>query len=97
VTFGRKLPLIICVTTLVVLVLPALAWLSSAPSVTRMAAVELVLSLFLGAYGGSGAAVMADLFPVGVRASGLTISYNVGAAPGLKLTRTRSRTLLQSL
>ena len=76
--FGRKLPLVICVTTLVVLVLPAFAWLSAAPSVTRMAAVELVLSLFLGAYGGSGAAVMADLFPVGVRASGLTISYNVG-------------------
>jgi MFS transporter, MHS family, proline/betaine transporter len=76
--FGRKPPMLITVGLLVILVLPAFAWLAADPSVGRMAQLEFVLSLLLGAYGGSAATAMADLFPVGVRATGLTISYNVG-------------------
>jgi MFS family permease len=76
--FGPKRPMLWSVLILGVMVIPAFAWLSSDPSVTRLAIVEFVLAFTLGIYGGSAATAMADLFPVGVRATGLTVGYNVG-------------------
>ena len=43
-----------------------------------MVVVEFVLSLFLGAFSGAVGTAVADLFPVGVRATGMTVSYNFG-------------------
>lgn len=76
--FGRKAMLIIPVALLIVLILPAFAWLAAAPSVGRMALLELVLALLLGLFSGSFGTAVADLFPTGVRATGMTVSYNVG-------------------
>lgn len=63
---------------LLVLILPAFAWLAADPSVGRMVLVEFVLSSILGLYAGQTGTAVASLFPVGVRATGMTISYNVG-------------------
>lgn len=59
-------------------ILPAFSWLAADPSVGRMALVEFVLSSALGLYAGQTGTTVASLFPVGVRATGMTISYNVG-------------------
>ena len=76
--FGRKPTSFAPLALLAILVLPAFGWLAAAPSVTLMALVEFVLSFLLGLYSGAIGTAMADLFPVGVRATGMTISYNVG-------------------
>jgi len=75
--FGRTPMLVIPMLLLLTLILPAFAWLAAEPSALRMALVEAVLSFLLGAYGGAWATSMADLFPVGVRATGMTVSYNL--------------------
>jgi len=76
--FGPRLMMIVPLGLLVVLILPAFSWLAADPSVWRMALVEFVLSSILGLYAGVVGTSVADLFPVGVRATGMTISYNVG-------------------
>lgn len=78
--FGRKALLLLPVAVLLILILPAFSWLAAAPSVARMAAVEFVLSLLLGLFSGAFGTAVADLFPVGVRATGMTISYNLGVS-----------------
>jgi MFS transporter, MHS family, proline/betaine transporter len=75
--FGRRPVLLIPVLLLLILILPAFGWLAAEPSVQRMAVMEATLSLLLGIYGGAWATSMADLFPVVVRATGMTVSYNL--------------------
>jgi MFS transporter, MHS family, proline/betaine transporter len=76
--FGRKAILGIPIVLLLILLLPAFAWLAQAPSVGKLAVVEFGLSFLLGVFGGGFGAAVADLFPVGVRATGMTVSYNFG-------------------
>jgi MFS family permease len=76
--FGPRPMMIVPLGLLVLLILPAFSWLAADPSVWRMALVEFVLSSILGLYAGVVGTSVADLFPVGVRATGMTISYNVG-------------------
>jgi MFS family permease len=78
--FGRKPSSFAPLAVLAILILPAFGWLAGAPSVPRMALVELVLAAMLGLYAGAQGTAIAELFPVGVRATGMTISYNVGVA-----------------
>jgi MFS transporter, MHS family, proline/betaine transporter len=72
--------LLIPMLLLLTLILPAFGWLAAEPSAQRMALVEAALSFLLGAYGGAWATTMADLFPVGVRATGMTVSYNLSVS-----------------
>jgi len=76
--FGHRPMMIVPIGLLLLLVLPAFSWLAAEPSVGRMALVEFVLSSILGLYAGVVGTAVADLFPVGVRATGMTIAYNVG-------------------
>ncbi len=76
--FGRKAMLGLPIVLLLLLIMPAFAWLAQEPSVARMAVVEFVLSLLLGVFSGAFGTAVADLFPVGVRATGMTVSYNFG-------------------
>ncbi len=76
--YGRKPLLLGTILALVILILPAFTWLAAQPGVGRMALLELVLSLILGLYGGTSATTIADFYPVGVRATAMTIPYNVG-------------------
>jgi MHS family proline/betaine transporter-like MFS transporter len=78
--FGRRPALLISILLLLILTLPAFDWLASAPSVERMAAIEAVLSAVFGVYAGAWGTALADLFPVGIRTTGMTISYNLGVA-----------------
>ena len=75
---GRRPMMIVPLGLLLLLILPAFIWLAADPSVWRMALVEFVLSSILGLYAGVVGTAVADLFPVGVRATGMTIAYNVG-------------------
>jgi MFS family permease len=76
--FGRKAVLGIPLVLLLILILPAFAWLAQAPSVAKLAVVEFGLSLLLGVFGGAFGTAVANLFPVGVRTTGMTVSYNFG-------------------
>ena len=76
--FGRRPMMIVPLGLLLLLILPAFSWLAAEPSVLRMALVEFVLSSILGVYAGVVGTAVAELFPVGVRATGMTIAYNVG-------------------
>jgi MFS transporter, MHS family, proline/betaine transporter len=62
--FGRKTMLgIPILLLLLVLILPAFAWLAADPSAVRMALVEFALSLLLGVFSGAFGTAVADLFP----------------------------------
>jgi MFS family permease len=78
--FGRKAILGLPIVLLLILIMPAFAWLAQEPSVARMAVVEFALSLLLGVFSGGFGTAVADLFPVGVRATGMTVSYNFGVS-----------------
>ncbi len=78
--YGPRLLMIVPLGLLLVFILPAFSWLATDPSVWRMVVVEFVLSSFLGLFSGAFGTAIADLFPVGVRATGMTISYNVGVS-----------------
>lgn len=75
---GRRPMMITPLGLLLLLILPAFSWLTADPSVGRMVVVEFVLSSILGLYAGVVGTAVADLFPVGVRATGMTLSYNIG-------------------
>lgn len=76
--YGPRPMMIVPLGLLLVFILPAFSWLAADPSVARMVVVELVLSSLLGLFSGAFGTAVADLFPVGVRATGMTVSYNVG-------------------
>jgi MHS family proline/betaine transporter-like MFS transporter len=59
---------------------PALAWLDAAPSFYRLEVLQVFLGLTTAAYLGPMAALLAELFPVRARSSGLSLSYAVGVA-----------------
>lgn len=57
---------------------PLLAHLIAEPSVERMMTVQIVGTLFISMLWGTQPGIMASFFPVGVRSTGMSISYNVG-------------------
>lgn len=59
---------------------PAFAWLHGAPSLARLVVVELIFGACISIYGGPFSTVMAELFPSGIRATALSITYNLGVA-----------------
>jgi MFS family permease len=76
--YGPRPLMIVPLGLLIVFVLPAFSWLAADPSVWRMAVVEFVLTSLFALFSGAFGTAVADLFPVGVRATGMTVSYNVG-------------------
>lgn len=59
---------------------PALVWLNTDPSFVRLLLLQSVLGAVIAAYLGAMPALLAELFPVRVRSTGLSISYAVGVA-----------------
>jgi MFS family permease len=74
---GRKPILVTALVLYLVLIYPLFVWLNNEPSLTRLIVVELVCCILLAAYYGVFAAVVAELFPIAIRSSGLGISYNI--------------------
>jgi len=59
---------------------PLFAWLIDAPSFMRLLVAQGITSLFLGFISGPMPAALSELFPVGMRSSGVGLIYNVVGA-----------------
>ncbi|MEI9803324.1 MAG: MFS transporter [Pseudolabrys sp.] len=59
---------------------PAFVWLAEEPSVAKLLLFQTLFGVMASAYIGALPALMAELFPVCIRTSGLAISYSLGVA-----------------
>lgn len=65
---------------ILVLALPMFVWLTHAPSLEKLLFVQVTLGVLTALYVGALPALMAELFPTRIRATGLSISYSVAVA-----------------
>jgi MFS family permease len=77
---GRRPLLIACSILSLVTAYPALLWLVSAPSFTRLLLVELWLSFLFGSYNGAMVPFLTEIMPANVRASGFSIAFSLATA-----------------
>jgi metabolite-proton symporter len=77
---GRR-PLLLFFTVLaLVTVYPTMWWLTSAPSFSRLLAVELFLSFIFGSYNGAMVVYLTEIMPLEVRTSGFSLAYSLATA-----------------
>lgn len=76
--FGRRATMAATAVAGLVLLAPAFAWLDAEPSAAKVAAIAVFFGLIFSGYAGPFSAALADLFPVSVRATGMSIAYNLG-------------------
>ncbi len=77
---GRRPILIGCTIVALLTSYPALLWLVSAPSFTRLLVVELWFSLFYATYNGAMAVFLTEIMPAAVRTSGFSLAYSSATA-----------------
>ena len=77
---GRRPILIGCTVVALLTAYPALLWLVSAPSFTRLLIVELWFSLFYATYNGAMAVFLTEIMPIEVRTSGFSLAYSLATA-----------------
>ena len=77
---GRR-PMLIGITVAAILTAyPAMQWLVSSPSVTRLLLVELLLSVFFGVYNGAMIPHLAEIMPPEIRTSGFSLAFSLATA-----------------
>jgi hypothetical protein len=59
---------------------PAMLWLASAPSFTRLMTVELWFASLYASYNGAMVAYLTELMPVEVRTAGFSLAYSLATA-----------------
>jgi MFS family permease len=77
---GRPPILIACTIAALLTAYPALAWLVSAPSFSRLLTVELWLSFLYAGYNGAMAVYLTEIMPAEVRISGFSLAYSLATA-----------------
>ena len=77
---GRRPLLITCSILALVTGYPALSWLVSDPSFSRLLAVELWLALIYASYNGAMVVYLTEIMPLEVRASGFSLAYSLATA-----------------
>ena len=77
---GRRPILIACTVLTILTAYPAMLWLASEPSFTRLLTVELWLSALYGSYNGAAIVYLTEIMPAGVRASGFSLAYSLATA-----------------
>lgn len=77
---GRRPVLIGCTVVALLTAYPALSWLVSAPSFTRLLIVELWFALFYATYNGAMAVYLTEIMPVEMRVSGFSLAYSLATA-----------------
>jgi metabolite-proton symporter len=77
---GRRPILIACTLATLATAYPALSWLVSAPSFSRLLVVELWLAFIYAAYNGAMAVYLTEIMPVEVRTSGFSVAYSLATA-----------------
>lgn len=76
--FGRTRFMLGAAAVFVLSIYPAFSWLSANPTLMALLAVLFWMSLLKALYFGGLPALMSEIFPTHVRASGLALSYNMG-------------------
>jgi MFS transporter, MHS family, citrate/tricarballylate:H+ symporter len=77
---GRKPILVVFTVLMIVTAYPALSWLVSAPSFTRLLIVELWLSFIYASYNGAMVVALTEIVPLHVRTSGFSVAYSLATA-----------------
>ena len=77
---GRRPLLIACSLLSAVTAYPALAWLVSAPSFSRLLVVELWLAVVYAGYNGAMIVYLTEIVPVHVRTAGFSLAYSLATA-----------------
>jgi metabolite-proton symporter len=77
---GRR-PMLIGISAAAILTsYPAMLWLVSSPSTTRLLIVELWLSMFFGVYNGAMIPHLAEIMPPEIRTSGFSLAFSLATA-----------------
>jgi len=77
--FGRRRMLAIFSIVALVTAYPALLWLTGAPSFGRLVTVALWFSMIFGGYNGSMVALLTEIMPAKIRASGFSLAFSLAA------------------
>ncbi len=77
---GRRRQLIACSILALLTGYPALAWLVAEPSLARLLAVELWLSLVYAGYNGAMVVYLTEIMPASVRTTGFSLAYSLATA-----------------
>ncbi len=77
---GRRPMLIGITVAAIVTAYPAMLWLVSDPSTTRLLLVELWLSMFFGVYNGAMIPHLAEIMPPEIRTSGFSLAFSLATA-----------------
>jgi MHS family citrate/tricarballylate:H+ symporter-like MFS transporter len=77
--FGRRRMLAIFSIVGLVTAYPALLWLVSAPSFGRLVVVAVWFSIIFGGYNGSMVALLTEIMPAKIRASGFSLAFSLAA------------------
>ena len=77
---GRRPLLVACTVLALASAYPAMSWLVSAPSFSRLLAVELWLSFVYGSYNGAMIVYLTEIMPVKVRTTGFSLAYSLATA-----------------
>jgi MHS family citrate/tricarballylate:H+ symporter-like MFS transporter len=77
---GRRPLLIGCTTLMLATAYPALFWLVSAPSFSRLLIAELWLSFIYGSYNAAVIVFMTEIIPIDVRTMGFSLAYSLATA-----------------
>jgi MHS family proline/betaine transporter-like MFS transporter len=74
--WGRYRLMIASAVAIVVLIMPGFAFLLSHPQAATLAGFQIVSAILAALFIGPAPAAIAELFPVGVRSSGMSVAYN---------------------
>ncbi len=77
---GRRPLLLACTFLTLISSYPALLWLVTMPSFSRMLTVELWLSFLYGSYNGAMVVFLTEIIPASVRTSGFALAYSLATA-----------------
>jgi MHS family proline/betaine transporter-like MFS transporter len=78
--FGRKRVMIAGSLGLLAVAYPAFAFLIAAPTAGHLVATQIAVAVFMLIYTAPASAVLAELFPTPVRATGISLTYSLGVA-----------------
>ncbi len=77
---GRKPLLLVCTIAMLLTAYPAMVWLVSEPTFSRLLAVELWLSFLYASYNGAMVVLLTEMMPSTVRTSGFALAYSLATA-----------------
>ncbi len=77
---GRRPILIACTVTALFTAYPALWWLTTAPSLSRLIGVELWISFLYAGYNGAMAVYLTEIMPPEMKTSGFALAYSLATA-----------------